>query len=180
MAEIQLVPTRVSNLDAVLGGGVPVYSLNLIAGPPGTGKTILVQELLFNYARHNPTATVLYCVTLSEPLVKVVRYMQQFTFFDADLFGERVLYHDLGRLVRDQSLPDVADYLMGLVETHQPEVLVIDSLKAIRDLSRDVGAFRRFCYDLSVRLASARCTAFFASEYKISELASAAEFARGR
>ncbi|WP_089719607.1 ATPase domain-containing protein [Candidatus Entotheonella palauensis] len=177
MAEIQLLPTRVPNLDAVLGGGMPLYSLNIIAGPPGTGKTVLVQQLLFNHARHNPACKVIYCVTLSEPLIKVVRYMQQFTFFDADLFGDQVLYHDLGRHVREQSLPDVADYIMRLVEEHQPDIIAVDSLKAIRDLSNDAGAFRRFCYDLSVRLASARCTSFFASEYEGSELTSGAEFA---
>ncbi len=177
MAEIQLLPTRVPNLDTVLGGGVPVYSLNMIAGPPGTGKTILAQQILFNHVRHNPTDNVLYCVTLSEPLVKVVRYMQQFTFFAPDVFGEQVRYHDLGRILRDQSLTDVADHLMGLVETYQPEVIVVDSIKAIRDLNSDIGIFRRFCYDLSVRLASARCTSFFVSEYESPELASGAEFA---
>ncbi len=177
MAEIQLLPTRVSNLDVVLGGGVPVYSLNIIAGPPGTGKTILTQQILFNHVRHNPTCKTLYCVTFSEPLVKVVRYMQQFAFFDPDVFGEQVLYHDLGRTLREQPLSEVADYIMGLVEEHQPEIIVIDSLKAIRDLNNDVGVFRRFCYDLSVRLASARCTSFFASEHEDSELTSGAEFA---
>lgn len=177
MAEIQLLPTGVPNLDALLGGGVPLYSLNIVAGPPGTGKTILAQQILFNHVRHNPDGKAHYCVTLSEPLVKVVRYMQQFAFFDPDMFGERVRYHDLGRILREQSLPEVTDYIMDLVEEHQPEVIVIDSLKAIRDLSSDIGAFRHFCYDLSIRLASARCTSFFASEYESSELASGAEFA---
>ncbi|PON10589.1 recombinase RecA, partial [Candidatus Entotheonella serta] len=120
---------------------------------------------------------MLYCVTLSEPLVKVVRYMQQFAFFDADMFGEQVRYHDLGRVIREQSLSDLTDYVMALVEEYQPELIVIDSLKAIRDLSSDIGVFCHFCYDLSVRLASARCTSFFASEYELSDLASGAEFA---
>ncbi len=176
MAEIQLLPTGIENLDAMLGGGVPVYSLNIIAGRPGTGKTVLAQQLLFGHVRNNGARKALYFVTLSEPLMKVVRYMQKFAFFDANLFGEQVLYHDLGRIVREETLPEVADYIMGLVEAHQPEMIVIDSLKAIRDLSHDVGAFRRFCYDLSVRLASARCTSFFVSESDVLELASGVEF----
>ncbi len=176
MAEIQLLPTGIANLDAMLGGGVPVYSLNIIAGSPGTGKTILSQQLIFSHVRHNETYKALYLVTLSEPLVKVVRYMQKFTFFDANLFDEQVFYHDLGRIVREQSLSEVADYIMRLVEEHEPEVIVIDSLKAIRDLS-DASAFRRFCYDLSVRLISARCASFFISEYDTFDLASGVEFA---
>jgi circadian clock protein KaiC len=39
--------TRVPGLDEVLGGGLPEYSFNLIAGAPGTGKTTLSQQLMF-------------------------------------------------------------------------------------------------------------------------------------
>ncbi|NEO96981.1 MAG: hypothetical protein F6K56_45575, partial [Moorea sp. SIO3G5] len=54
MPKIKLMPTGVPNLDAVLGGGFPIYSLNILAGAPGTGKTILVQQILFNTIKHQP------------------------------------------------------------------------------------------------------------------------------
>lgn len=177
MAEIQLLPTGVPNLDAALGGGIPLYSLIFIAGPPGSGKTTLAQQILFSHIRNNDTAKTLYCTTLSEPTVKIVRYMQQFTFFDADAFGERVIYHDLGHIIRDQALSEVNEAIMRLVEEQQPTILVIDSFKAIRDLSSDIGTFRRFCYDLSVRLTSARCTVFLVGECDSPDIISGAEFA---
>ena len=172
-----LVPTRVPNLDAVLGGGIPAYSLNLLAGPPGTGKTVLVQQMLFGHVCQNEGARVLYLTTLSEPTMKVLRYMQRFSFFDADAFGERVIYADLGRVLHEQPLSGVSKHILGLVDEHKPGLLVIDSFKAIRDLAPDVTEFRRFCYDLSMSLASARCTSFLVGEYDGSELADGAEFA---
>ncbi|MBD2742255.1 ATPase domain-containing protein [Coleofasciculus sp. FACHB-1120] len=177
MSNIKLIPTGVPNLDAVMGGGIPVYSLNIVAGQPGTGKTILVQQMLFNHIRNHSTAKVLYLTTLSEPTLKVVRYMQCFSFFDAEVFGEQVLYQDIGPFIREHSLPELADYILTSVEKHQPEILAIDSFKAIRDLSNEVSDFRRFCYDLSVRLASARCTAFLLGEYDRSDIGEGAEFA---
>lgn len=36
---INRLPTGVEGLDEVLGGGLPELSFNLIAGPPGSGKT---------------------------------------------------------------------------------------------------------------------------------------------
>jgi circadian clock protein KaiC len=184
MQELQLMPTGVPNLDAVLGGGVPLYSLNLIAGQPGTGKTILAQQMLFNHIRppagggeEGEGRKALYLTTLSEPPVKVIRYMQHFTFFDAEAFGERVLYRDIGHVIREHPLPEVSDHIMHLVEEHRPEILVIDSFKAIRDLSEEAGEFRRFCYDLSVRLASARCTTFLVGEYDQPDITEGAEFA---
>ncbi|HXH13148.1 MAG TPA: ATPase domain-containing protein [Alphaproteobacteria bacterium] len=177
MPEMTLLPTEVPNLDAVLGGGVPAYSLNVIAGQPGTGKTILAQQILFNHVRRHPSAKALYLTTLSEPTVKVVRYMQQFAFFESADFGERVLYQDIGPLVREQSLSEVAEHILRLVDEHRPEVMAIDSFRAIRDLANDTRAFRRFCYDLSVRLASARCTTFLVGEYDHPDIGQGVEFA---
>lgn len=39
--DFEIMRTGAPNLDVILGGGVPVGSFNLIAGTPGTGKTIL-------------------------------------------------------------------------------------------------------------------------------------------
>src|SRR6478672_1760697 len=177
MHDLKLMPTGVPNLDTLMGGGIPVYSLNIVAGQPGTGKTILVQQMLFDHIRHHSTAKVLYLTTLSEPTLQVVRYLQRFSFFDEDTFGEQVLYQDIGPFIREHSLTEVANHILTLVEKYQPEVLAIDSFKAIRDLSTEISEFRRFCYDLSVRLASARCTAFLLGEYDRSDIAEGAEFA---
>ena len=76
--QVHSVTSGVPNLDSIVGGSVPAYSLNIVAGPPGTGKTILVQQIIFSYVRDNPGVKALYLTTLSEPTVKVVRHMQHF------------------------------------------------------------------------------------------------------
>lgn len=35
MQSIKMMQTAIPNLDALLGGGIPVYSLNILAGQPG-------------------------------------------------------------------------------------------------------------------------------------------------
>jgi len=47
---IRRLPTGVPGLDEVLGGGVPEFSFNLVAGVPGSGKTTLVQQIMFALA----------------------------------------------------------------------------------------------------------------------------------
>ena len=47
---IQRLATGVPGLDEVLGGGLPQYSFNLIAGPPGCGKTTLAHQMMFALA----------------------------------------------------------------------------------------------------------------------------------
>ena len=43
--------TGIPNLDELLGGGIPAYAVVVLAGQPGTGKTILSQQILFANAR---------------------------------------------------------------------------------------------------------------------------------
>jgi circadian clock protein KaiC len=66
------LPSGVPGLDLVLGGGIPEYSFNLIAGEPGTGKTTLAQQIVFENARTECHA--LYFTVLGEPTVKMLRY----------------------------------------------------------------------------------------------------------
>jgi circadian clock protein KaiC len=174
---IQLLPTHIEALDEILGGGLPVYSCTILAGKPGAGKTVLAQQILFHHIHHNPAARALYLTTLSEPRAKVVRFIQPFAFFDAEAFGGRVVYQDVARLLRGGKLSAAVEPLLQLVEQHSPEVLVIDSFRAVRDLAGSPSEFRTFCYDLAERLAGARCTSILVGEYERNKIPDGAEFA---
>ena len=36
---IKILPTGVPGLDEIMGGGLPEFSFNILAGAPGSGKT---------------------------------------------------------------------------------------------------------------------------------------------
>jgi circadian clock protein KaiC len=44
--------------DEILGGGLPVRSVNVIAGEPGAGKTIFALQMLFHQARRARRASI--------------------------------------------------------------------------------------------------------------------------
>jgi predicted ATP-dependent serine protease len=72
--DARLVSTGNPGADVVLGGGFPRNSINIIMGAPGTGKTLLAQQLaLHNGGQKRP---VLYLTTLSEPLSKVITSLE--------------------------------------------------------------------------------------------------------
>src|SRR5918995_7421476 len=78
--------------DHILGGGFPANSINIIMGHPGSGKTIFAEQLIFHNA--DDDRPILYFTTLSEPLAKVVRYLQGVGFFDEEKLGTQVVYED--------------------------------------------------------------------------------------
>ena len=73
------LPSGVPGLDELLGGGIPEFSFNLIAGMPGSGKTTLAHQMMFSLA--SPDCRALFFTVLGEPPLKMLRYQQQFPFW---------------------------------------------------------------------------------------------------
>lgn len=172
------VTTGVSDLDTILGGGLPLNSLNVIAGSPGTGKTILAQQLI--YANARPDAPALYLTTLSEPAPKMLRYLQRFPFYDEDkLFGDDacIAYRDIAELIRSKSFAALPELLTDLLRDHRPAFLVIDSFKALRELGSAGPELRRVLFDLGGELAARSCTTVLVGEYTAKEVLELPEFA---
>src|SRR3954466_4677449 len=90
---IERLTSGVSKLDDILGGGWPEYSFNLIVGEPGSGKTTLAHQfVLANATVERPALSV---AVLGEPTLKMLRYQQQFTFFDMTKVNSVVRFANL-------------------------------------------------------------------------------------
>ena len=111
---IRKLATGVPGLDDVLGGGLPEYSFNVLAGAPGTGKTTLAQQILF--ANATPDRPGLFFTVLGEPAVKMLRYQQQFTFFDPARVGRDVHFLNLSEEVLNESLDVILDRVSAEIE----------------------------------------------------------------
>ena len=162
-------------LDRVLGGGIPAASTTMVAGMPGTGKTILAEQFLF--ANASAQAPALYLTTLSEPLEKVVRYLQSFAFFDPGKLPGVIHYRDVGENVRNHGIRVLPEEVEALLDQTGAAFVVIDSVKALHDLSPDPVAFRIALFDLGRVLTAAGATALLVGEYESGEIARLPEFA---
>jgi len=155
--------TGVPNLDAIFHGGVPCGSLIAISGSPGSGKTILAQQICFHHATDRDR--VLYFGTLSEPTAKLLRNLGQFSFFDRGQFGTAVEFVDLGDLSRLDGLAGASELITKHIERVQPSIIVIDSFKIFDDLARSRLELRTFGYRLAVELMAWEATTFLVGEY---------------
>jgi circadian clock protein KaiC len=62
--KINKLPTGVPGLDEIVGGGLPEFSFNIIAGAPGSGKTTLAHQFVF--ANATPERPALYFTVLGD------------------------------------------------------------------------------------------------------------------
>jgi circadian clock protein KaiC len=174
--DIVRLPSGVEGLDEVLGGGVPELSFNLIAGGPGCGKTTLAHQIMFANATTERPA--LYVTILGEPPIKMLRYQQQYTFFDEARIGGAVRFLHLGAEVIEGGLDRVLQKIVAEVEATSPALVFVDSFRAVtRDGGTDTGSdLQQFVQRLSMYLTTWEATTFLVGEYLEHEVQNNAVF----
>ncbi|HEV7387606.1 MAG TPA: ATPase domain-containing protein [Gemmatimonadaceae bacterium] len=161
--------------DAILGGGLPINSINIIMGAPGTGKTLLAQQLALHNA--TPDRPAVYFTTLSEPLAKVITYLQGMAFYDDRKMGSAVLYEDLGPALVSDGAAALVRCIAETIKHISPRIIVVDSFKAVHDLSTSTAEMRHVVADLAGLLSAYECTTFLVGEYEEDDIVRYPEFA---
>jgi circadian clock protein KaiC len=168
---IRRLLTGVPGFDEILGGGLPEFSFNLIAGAPGAGKTTLAHQIVFALASRDRPA--LYFTVVGEPPLKMLRYQQQFTFFDLARVTEAVRFVNLGQDVANGSLDKILGRIVHEVEATNPGVVVVDSFRTVARAAershKDELDMQNFVQQLAVRLTGWEATTFLVGEYQPSE-----------
>lgn len=171
-AALVRLSTGVPGLDDVLGGGLPEYSFNLIAGEPGSGKTTLAHQIVF--ANASSEKRVLYVTVLGEPPLKMLRYMQQMTFFDIHKVGELIRFVDLSQEVLERDLSKILDKIVQHVKDLSPAFVVVDSFRSVvrARVTHQSGEMelQSFLQSLGVYLTSWEATTFLVGEYLEAEM----------
>jgi DNA repair protein RadA/Sms len=113
--EPRRIPTQISELDRVLGGGLVEGSLVLIGGEPGVGKSTLLLQAAAHIA--DGGAKVLYVCGEESPA-------------QIGLRGARLGLNAASILL----LPETdGDLVERAVFQHKPDVLIIDSIQTMRE-----------------------------------------------
>jgi circadian clock protein KaiC len=173
------ISTGSPEADDILGGGFPANSINIIMGRPGSGKTVFAEQLVFHNAADESSdeRPILYLTMLSEPLAKVVSYLQRFDFYDETKLGTTVMYEDLGPALTEDGVDALVPRIREAITTASPRILVIDSFKVLHDLEPSPRAMRRLISDLGGLLSAYDVTTFLVGEYTADHVAKYPEFA---
>ncbi|WP_428304347.1 RAD55 family ATPase [Lacipirellula sp.] len=168
---IRKLPTGVPGLDQIMGGGLPEFSFNIIAGAPGGGKTTLAHQIMF--ANATPERPALYFTVLGEPAIKMLRYQQQFEFFDLEKLGKAVRLINLSEVVLEKDLDAVLAAIITEVEAASPGVVVVDSFRTV--VRKSAGGtseteLQAFVQRLALHLTSWEATTFLIGEYTEGEI----------
>lgn len=161
-------------LDLILEGGLPRGSINILMGLPGSGKTVLAEQMAFaNASRERP---VLYLTTLSEPLSKVITYLQELEFADVDLVGTQVVYESLAEELK-AGPTNLPAHMLQLIQRHRPGLIIVDSFKAVADMVPNPQDWRGMVFELAGLLSAYDATTLWVGEYSAEMIPNLVEFA---
>ncbi len=164
---INRLATRVPGLDEVLGGGLPEFSFNLIAGQPGSGKTTLAHQIMFALA--TPERPAIYFTVLGEPPLKMLRYQQQFDYFDTDAINRSVRFVNLSEEAMTGDLDRVLRRIVDEVTARSPGLVFVDSFRSVIFASQSGGppptGLQQFVQQLGMLMTSWQATTFLIGEY---------------
>jgi circadian clock protein KaiC len=165
---IRRLATGVPGLDAILGGGLPEFSFNLIVGPPGSGKTTLAHQIMFALATKERPA--LFFTVLGEPPLKMLRYQQQFSFFDPEKITGSIRFVNLSDAVSSGNFDEVLARITKEVEASSPGLVFVDSFRSVvleaRQHPQGTLSMQQFVQQLGIHLSGWQATTFLIGEYQ--------------
>jgi circadian clock protein KaiC len=156
-----LLSTGVTQLDRVLGGGLPQGALAIILGPPGSGKTTLASQIAFAAAQRGQQALLL--TSLSEPTTKLLDHLRSYNFFVPELVGSAVQVFSLQQFLT-QGKPTTAQDIVAAVHQTRAHMVVLDGFQGMRGMETDFMATRQLLYDLGTRLSLRGTTTLITTE----------------
>src|SRR2546421_2904781 len=165
------LPTGVRGLDEILGGGIPEFSFNMIGGAPGCGKTTLAHQIVFTNG--TPKKPALYFTVLGEPVLKMLRYQQHYSFFDESKLGKSIRFCNLSDMVLEKDLNAVLEEIIKQVTATDAGVIVVDSFRTLsRKASSELGEVevQSFLHRLAQFLTGWQATSFLVGEYVPEEI----------
>ena len=162
---IKRIATGVPGLDEILGGGLPELSFNVIAGLPGCGKTTLAHQMMFAMA--SPAQPALYLTAFGEPPLKMLRYQQQFNFFERTRVQSSIRYVNLSEESAEDEFDRVLRRIAAEVQAQAPGYVFIDSFRSMVGEEGYAGQkkFQKFLQRLGMLMTTWNATTFLIGEY---------------
>lgn len=135
----------------------------MIYGPPGSGKTVLGNQICFHLIR-NQQAKVLYVTLLTESHGKLIRHLRTMSFFDEKYLGNQSITYLSGyKELQQNGSKGFLEMLRSSLHQIKPTFLIIDGMEGLSGLMEDDVQFQACLHELMALTNLYNCTTILAA-----------------
>nr|WP_218626614.1 ATPase domain-containing protein [Pseudomonas sp. dw_358] len=167
MEQLKRLATGIVGFDALLKGGLVAGASYIVQGRPGSGKTILANQLGFNHVRDG--GRVLVATLLSESHERLFQYLSTLSFFDPSHIGNEIQFVSAFDTLESEGLDEVVKLLRREIVRQKATVLIVDGLLNARSKAESQIDTKKFIAELQGHAAFAGCTVLFLTSSRLDD-----------
>lgn len=157
-AALDRLPSGIPGLDEVLGGGFFVSGVYILLGLPGSGKTILANQLCHAHVKRGGRAV--YVTLLSESHSRMLQHLRGLSFFDESVIPAQLSYISAFQNLEADGLKGLMDLLRREMRARRASVLVLDGLVAAAEAASTGRELKKFIHEIQNSAVFHGCTVF--------------------
>lgn len=155
---LERLSSGIEGLDTVLGGGFFKSGVYIVQGVPGSGKTVLANQLCYRHVAAGGRAV--YVTLLAESHSRMLQHLRSFSFFDESLIADRLSYISAFTNLETDGLKGLMDVLRREMRARNVSVLVLDGLVAAAEAAHTDRELKKFIHEIQTSAVFHGCTVF--------------------
>jgi circadian clock protein KaiC len=160
--------SNVPGLDALLSGGFFKSGVYIVQGLPGSGKTILANQICYGHVAAGGVAV--YTTLLAESHSRMLQHLQGMSFFDERALPDRLSYISAFHDLEAEGLKGLTNVLRREMRARKASVLVLDGLVAATEAAESDRELKKFVHELQTNAAFLDCTIFLLTSGNIQRM----------
>ncbi|ATB28526.1 ATPase domain-containing protein [Melittangium boletus] len=164
-ARDERVQSGIPRLDFILQGGLKQGGTYALMGPPGSGKTILANQLCFNHIEKSGGRCV-YMTLLIESHGKMLRHLEGMSFFRLGDVPEKIYYISGYQKVRDEGFSGLLELIRTTLRERRATVFIVDGMESAEQFSSTRQAYGEFIHSLQALASLLGCTTLLISNMR--------------
>jgi circadian clock protein KaiC len=155
------VDTGVPGLDTILNGGLFKGGVYIVEGAPGSGKTILGNQMCFHRAARGDST--IYITLLAESHTRLIAHLRGMEFFRPELVSSSIYYISAFKVLEEAGLDGLLKSVQAAVTARRARFVVLDGLVSAEEFAPSASDFKKFIHELQTISGMTGCTVLLLS-----------------
>jgi len=161
------VDTGIPGLDTILNGGLFKGGVYIVEGAPGSGKTILGNQICFHRAARGDST--IYITLLAESHTRLIAHLRSMEFFRPDLVSTSIYYISAFKVLEGAGLEGLLKSVQEAIQARNAAFIVLDGLVSAEEFAPSARDFKKFIHELQTITGMTGCTVLLLSSTERSE-----------